>query len=95
MTRSELIHAISERTKIPMNKVEPTLYAFIDIVTEQLVTGDRVQLPGFCTFETKVKEEREAFNPARQCRTIYPRKVLPVIKPGKTLKEAVNKENEA
>ena len=77
----------------------PTDYVFyhdtastvIDPITAALVAGDKVQLVGFGTFETKQREARTGRNP-RSGETIeIPAASLPAFKAGKALKDAVAK----
>ena len=60
---------------------EVALEAVLSIISDALVSGDKVQLVGFGTFESK---ERAANIPVN-----IPAKRVPVFKPGSTLKSAV------
>ena len=65
--------------------------AFIDVVTEELTKGEKVQLVGFGTFEVAERAAREGINPlTKQPMSIRASKV-PKFKAGKALKETVNK----
>ena len=47
MNKSDLIAAIAAKTECTKKDAEATLNAFVDVVTEALVKGDKVQLVGF------------------------------------------------
>ena len=54
MNKSELIAAIAAKTGDTKKNAEASLDAFVDVITESLVKGDKVQLVGFGSLE---KEE--------------------------------------
>ena len=71
---------------------ELALNAFMDVVEETLVAGEKVQLVGFGTFETRERAARSGRNPRKPDETIeIPASKAPVFKAGKGLKELVNK----
>ena len=53
MNKSELIVALAQKADISKKDAEKAISAFIDVVTETLKAGDKVQLVGFGTFESK------------------------------------------
>ena len=53
MNKKELINKISENTTITKKDVDIVLAAFQDIVKETVISGDKVSLTGFMTFEKK------------------------------------------
>ena len=62
-----------------------------DVYKRQLVKGDKVQLIGFGTFETRERKERQGRNPRKPGEVIQiPAATAPVFKAGKALKDAVN-----
>ena len=64
----------------------------MDVITESLVNGEKVQIVGFGSFEVKDRPERVARNPQAPDQEItIPASKAPVFKAGKSLKEAVNK----
>ncbi|MGY3776124.1 HU family DNA-binding protein [Helcococcus sueciensis] len=92
MNKSDLVAQIA--AKSGLTKVDSTkaLEALLDSVKEALVSGDKVQLVGFGTFEVRERKAREGRNPRNPEEVIHiPASKAPVFKAGKTLKEAVNK----
>ena len=51
MNKTELIAAVAEEAALSKKDAEKAVSAFIDVISEQLVKGERVQLVGFGTFE--------------------------------------------
>ena len=58
---------------------------------EALEGGDKVQLVGFGTFETRERAAREGRNPRTKETINIPASTVPVFKAGKEFKERVNK----
>lgn len=90
MNKAELVAAIAEKTELSKKDSEKALKAFIDVVTEELKKGEKVQLVGFGTFETSKRAAREGRNPQTgETMTIAASKA-PKFKAGKALKDMVN-----
>ena len=90
MNKQQLVNAIAEKASLSKKDAELALNAFTMSVEEALVAGDKVQLVGFGTFETRVRAEREGRNPRTKEVIKIPASIAPVFKPGKELKERVN-----
>jgi len=69
---------------------EIALTATIDSITEALKNGDKVQLVGFGTFETRKREARTGRNQQTGAELAIAASTAPVFKAGKALKDAVN-----
>lgn len=90
MNKTEFIAAVAEKAEISKKDSEKALKAFVDVVTEQLKAGDKVQLVGFGTFEVSERAAREGRNPQTgETMTIEASK-SPKFKAGKALKDVVN-----
>lgn len=90
MNKTELVAAMAEKTELTKKDSEAALKAFVDVVTEQLANGDKVQLVGFGTFETVKREAREGRNPLTGKAMSIPASTAPKFKAGKALKDQVN-----
>ena len=89
MNKNELVAKVADQSGLSKKDAEKALAAVIDTITAALVAGDKVQLVGFGTFETKQHEARTGRNP-RSGETIeIPAASLPAFKAGKALKDAV------
>ena len=64
--------------------------AFIDVITEQLKAGDKVQVVGFGTFEVSERAAREGRNPQTGETMKIDACKAPKFKAGKALKDAIN-----
>ena len=90
MNKAELVAAIAEKTELSKKDSEKALKAFIDVVTEELKKGEKVQLVGFGTFETAKRAAREGRNPQTGKTIKIAASVAPKFKAGKALKDAMN-----
>ena len=90
MNKVELVAAIAEKSELTKVDAEKALKAFIDIVTEELTKGEKVQLVGFGTFEVAERPERKGRNPQNKEEIIIPASKAPKFKAGKSLKDIVN-----
>ena len=90
MNKTELVAAVAEQADISKKDAEKVLKAFVDVVTEEMKKGEKVQLVGFGTFEVSERAAREGRNP----QTVKTMKIeackAPKFKAGKALKDAVN-----
>lgn len=91
MNKGELVTAISEKTDTTKKGAEELLNAFIEVVTEELKKGEKIQLIGFGTFETRKRAARKGRNPQTKEEIKIPASTVPAFKAGKSLKEVVNK----
>ena len=91
MNKTELVAAIAETAEISKKDSEKALKDFIDVVTEQLKKGDKVQLVGFGTFEVSERAAREGRNPKTGKTMTIEASKTPKFKAGKALKDEVNK----
>ena len=58
MNKAELVAAMAEKTGMKKNDAEKALKAFVDVVTDELVKGEKIQLVGLkCLKDLKEKEE--------------------------------------
>ena len=54
MNKTELVAAMAKDTNLSKKDVEAVLKSFIDVVTDELKKGEKIQLVGFGTFEVSV-----------------------------------------
>ncbi len=90
MNRAELVAKIAEKSELTKKDAEKALASFISSVTEALKDGDKVQLVGFGTFETRKREARKGRDPRTGNPISIPASIAPAFKAGKALKDAVN-----
>jgi DNA-binding protein HU-beta len=90
MNKAQLIDAVADATDLSKASAGRAVECVLDIITSSLKTGDAVTLVGFGTFTTRNRAAREGRNPRTGATIQIPASTLPVFKPGKALKDAVN-----
>ncbi len=91
MTKSELILKINSKNPYLYNKdVFKIVDTVFNCVTKALKDGDRVELRGFGTFTTKLRNARIGRNPKTGDPVAIPQKKMPFFKMGKSMKERIN-----
>ncbi len=63
MNKAELIAAIAAKTGETKKTAEKLVNAFVEVVTEALKKGDKIQLVGFGSFEVRKRAARKGGNP--------------------------------
>ena len=91
MNKTELIAVAAESAGLTKKDTERVLNAAIDAITASLLKGEKVQLSGFGTFETKEREARIGRNPHTMQAIEIPATRVPAFKASKALKDAVAK----
>lgn len=89
MNKNELITTATSKTELPKKTMEKALNAILQSIEEAMAKGDRIQLVGFGTFESKPRKAREGRNPQTGETIQIPATRVPIFKAGKTLKTAV------
>jgi len=90
MNKTELVAAIAEKTQLTKKDSEMALKAFVNVVSEELKKGEKIQLVGFGTFEVSDRAARTGKNPQTGNAIDIPASKAPKFKAGKALKETVN-----
>ena len=91
MNKTELISLAAEHSGMTRKDTERVINAAIDAITAALVKGEKVQLSGFGTFETKEREARIGRNPHTKEAVEIPATKVPVFKASKALRDTVAK----
>jgi len=92
MTKSELIENIARlQEHLPYKDVEAAVKALIDRMVQSLAEGDRVEIRGFGSFSLHFRPPRVGRNPKTGDPVPLDGKYVPHFKPGKALRERVNK----
>lgn len=94
MNKTELIALAAEKAGVPKKDAERVISAALELISDSLEQGEKVQLSGFGAFEVKLREARIARNPhTNEPMTVPPTRV-PAFKPSERLKKLVGKELE-
>ena len=86
MKNKELVTELATRMGWTAQEVTEMLSVLSSVVGSRLIDNDIIYLQGFGQFEVKKKAERIAVNPSNGKRYLVPPKLVPVFKPGKTVK---------
>lgn len=89
MNKTDLVNNISSKSGLSKKDVESVLNGFLGEVTGALSSGDKVQLIGFGTFETRQRSGRTGRNPQTGKAITIAASTVPAFKAGAKLKEAV------
>jgi integration host factor subunit beta len=90
MTKSELIEAVAERTKITKSRAELVVNCVFDAMTAALERGEGIEIRGYGSFTVRDYKEYDGRNPRTGNQVSVPPKRLPFFKVGKELKTLVN-----
>ena len=63
MNKSELIDAIADRTGIAKSTVDDVIKGMTETVEAQVAQGDKIQIPGFVSFQKVQRAARTGRNP--------------------------------
>ena len=91
MTKAELIAKVAKKAELTHKDTEAVVSAFFSTIQESLAAGENVQVIGFGTFEVRERAARVGRNPQTGEEIQIAAAKVPAFKPGKALKDAVNK----
>jgi len=92
VTKSDLVNEVAKTTGSSKKDASECVDAVFSAIEQALSRGDKVQLVGFGTFEVRNRAPRQGRNPQDPKKVIkIPAKKVPVFRPGKVLKEMVDK----
>ena len=96
MTRSDLIRNIDKlQSQLSTKDVELAVKLMIDHMAETLSDGERIEIRGFGSFSLHYREPRQGRNPKTGDSVELEGKHVPHFKPGKELRERVNRSLKA
>ncbi len=90
MNKTDLVNEVASKAGMNKKDAEQVINAFFAVVQDALKGGDKVQLIGFGTFETRDRKARKGRNPQTGAEINIPASRVPAFKAGKALKDAVS-----
>jgi len=90
VNKAQLIDAVAMKLDISRRSAGDTVDAVLDGITGAIISGDKVSLTGFGTFETTRRAARTARNPRTGASVAVPAATVPKFRPGQALKDEVN-----
>ena len=91
MNKIELIQAVKDADGLSKTEAEEVVNLFFNEISNALAHGDRVEIRGFCSIFVKEYKSYTGRNPKTGERVKIAPKKLPFFKPGKELKERVDR----
>ena len=91
MNKRELIETVASNAQITKKEADAVVNATLDAIIDGLAKEGKVIIPGFGSFEVRNKTAREGRNPRTGEKVKIAAKRAPAFKPGKAMKDAVEK----
>ena len=91
MKKTDLVEVISKQSKISRVDSKHLIEIILDEISSAITSGKGVEVRGFGVFYNRHRKGRIGINPKTGEKTEVSEKFVPFFKPGKLLKEAVNK----
>ena len=95
MTKSELIEVLARKQKhLPTKHVELAVKHLLDLMSDALAGGQRIEIRGFGSFSLHFRPPRMGRNPKTGDAVALAGKYVPHFKPGKDLRDRVNENRQ-
>jgi len=91
MNKSQLIELVASKTNLKKKDADAVVSCIFDSVTAALAEGEKVQISGFGSFESKNRAARVGRNPQTKEEITIPAYKSASFSPSKVLKDAINK----
>ncbi len=91
MNRNDLIAKVADQTDFSKADANRTVDSIFNAIEQALTSGDEVRLVGFGTFSVIHRAASTGRNPRTGEPMQIPASIRPKFKPGKGLKDSVNK----
>ena len=92
MNRSDLVEELAAHfDQLTQRDAEFAVKAILDAMNDALVRGHRIEIRGFGSFSVNRRSPRIGRNPRSGESVAIPEKRVPHFKPGKALREAVDR----
>ena len=92
MTKAALVEEVARVADLTKKHSEVIVDTVFRSIIEALHRGEKIELRGFGSFRLRRREPRKGRNPKTGDRVDVPSKRVPYFKPGKELKELINRE---
>lgn len=91
LTKAELVEEVSRSAQVTKKQAEEIVQTVFETIVDSLRLGRKVELRGFGSFRIRNRGARIGRNPKTGNRVEVPPKQIPYFKPGKELKEQLNR----
>ena len=89
MNKNEFIAKVAQQEGIEKKLADKYTTAFLNALTDALISGEKVQFVGFGSFEVKERAEKKVRNPQTGEALVAPATKVPAFRAGKALKDAI------
>ena len=87
MTKKEFNTALAKKLGVTKKEADETAQAFVELVTETLVSGEKLTIGGLGVFEVRTRPARTTRNPRTGESVELPERRTVTFKPAAALKE--------
>jgi integration host factor subunit beta len=94
LTKAELVEEVARVTQLTKKQAEEIVNTVFATIVDSLRTGRKIELRGFGSFRLRSRGARVGRNPKTGEKVEVPPKRIPYFKPGKELKEQLNRQAE-
>ncbi|HEV8433933.1 MAG TPA: integration host factor subunit beta [Thermoanaerobaculia bacterium] len=91
MTKAELVDEVASIVQLTKKQAETIVNIVFDSIVDSLRNGQKIELRGFGSFRLRNRKSRTGRNPKTGEKVEVPSKKIPYFKPGKELKELINR----
>jgi DNA-binding protein HU-beta len=99
MTKADLIAQIQQdilnsdstfkKKEISYKIISTIINSLFEVMKDNIAEGKHIELRGFGTFETKIRQPKKAINPRTKEIVEVKKHAVPIFRPGKELKKLV------
>ena len=91
MTKADLVESVAREAEMTKKDAEQLVEIIFDSIVSSLNKGEKIELRGFGSFRVRERNARKGRNPKTGDSVNIPAKRVAYFKPGKDLKELINK----
>jgi integration host factor subunit beta len=91
VTKAELVDEVARTSELTRKHSEVIVDAVFSSIIDALQKGDKIELRGFGSFRLRRRGSRTGRNPKTGVGVVVPAKSIPHFKPGKELRELINR----
>lgn len=92
VSRRELAEELKERIGGTIGEHDTTIKTLLSIISDKMAAGERVQLRGFGTFESREIKAHKTVNPVTDKKMKVPKSYTVDFRPAKALKEQLKEQ---
>ena len=95
MTKADLVEEVIRVADLNKKDAEVVVNTVFEQIVLALTGDDKIELRGFGSFRVRRRRSRQGRNPKTGDKVDVPSKRIPYFKPGKELRDLINREEDA